>query len=182
MGDMGRMRAIRGSGALGLPVAVAVAVAVSGCTVATDPVPTSPTTRTNAPIPSASTAPVSSAVSEFEQQLPLTGLFVSQATETSGTARIERRADGSVWVILEDFDTGEGSDLRLYLKEDPLLQDAEGHWGSAEDGYEIASIDPMAPTQEIEVRGASDMPAIRTLTVLNYVAPDFPAFGSAALG
>jgi hypothetical protein len=122
------------------------------------------------------------ALSEFEQQLPLIGLFVSQATETSGTARIERRVDGSVWVILDDFRTGDASDLRLYLKADPLLQDADGHWGSAEDGYEIASIDPTAPTQEIEVPGARDMPAIRTLTVRNYVAPDYPAFGSAALG
>ena len=53
--------------------------------------------------------------------------------------------------------------------------------GSAEDGYEIASIDPTAPTQEIEVPGAWTMPAMLTLTVRNYVAPDFPAFGSAAL-
>ena len=84
-------------------------------------------------------------------------------------------------MILDDFRTGDASDLRLYLKADPLIQDADGYWGSAEDGYEIASIDATAPTQEIEVRGAWDMPAVRTLTVMNYVAPDFPAFGSAAL-
>lgn len=167
------MRAIRWIGAVSLPLALTL----SGCTVPTVPAPTSMTSRTSAPTPSASPA-----LSEFEQQLPLTGLFVSQATETSGTARIERRADGSVWVIIDDFRTGDASDLRLYLKTDPLLQDADGHWGSAEDGYEIASIDPTAPTQEIKVPGARDMPAMRTLTVRNYVAPDYPAFGSAALG
>lgn len=175
---MGRTRAIRWIGAVGL----LLALALSGCTVATDPVPPPMTFRTSAPTASASTASASPALSEFEQQLPLTGIFVSQATETRGTARIERRADGSVWVTLEDFRTGDASDLRLYLKTDPLLQDADGHWGSAEDGYDIASIDPTAPTQEIEVPGAGAMPAIRTLTVRNYIGPDYPAFGSAALG
>ncbi|RXZ71850.1 hypothetical protein [Agromyces albus] len=172
---MSRMQTIRWIGAVGL------ALAMCGCVVATVPVP-SVTSRTIAPTPSTSTASEPPALSEFEQQLPLTGSFVSQASATTGTARIERRADGSVWVTLEDFRTGDASDLRLYLKTDPLVQDAAGHWGSAEDGYEIASIDPSAPIQEIEVPGAWTMPAIRTLTVRNYVAPDFPAFGSAALG
>lgn len=112
---------------------------------------------------------------------PLTGHFVSQASETSRTARIERRAAGSVWVIFDDFHTGGASDLRLHLRADPLVQDADDHWGSAEDGYEIASIDRAAPMQEIEVPGTRDMPATRRLSVRNYVAPDYPAFGSAAL-
>ncbi|GAA1825881.1 hypothetical protein GCM10009750_06440 [Agromyces salentinus] len=170
------MQAIRWTTAVGL------ALAMCGCTVATAPVPTPVTSTAIEPAPSSSTASEPRALSEFEQQLPLTGSFVSQASDTTGTARIERRADGSVWVMLEDFQTGDASDLRLYLKTDPLLQDTDGHWGSAEGGYEIASIDPSAPTQEIEVPGTWTMPAIQTLTVANYVAPHFPAFGSAALG
>lgn len=165
---------------------------LSGCQVAPDPVPTpvaSPTSSptASAPVDSAPVAPAPAAaeapaLSEFERQLPLSGRFVSQAAETSGTVRIERRADGTVWVVLEDFRTADASDLRLYLKTDPLLQDADGHWGASEGGFEIAPIDPARPTQEIEVPGAWDMPAIRTLTVRNYVAPDYPSFGSAALG
>lgn len=173
---MSRMQTTRWISAIGL------ALAMCGCAVATVPGPAPVTSRTIAPTPSTSTATEPPALSEFEQQLPLTGSFVSQASDTTGTARIERRADGSVWVTLEGFRTGDASDLRLYLKTDPLLQDANGHWGSSESGFEIASIDPTAPTQEIEVPGAWTMPAIRTLTVMNYVPPDFPAFGSAALG
>jgi hypothetical protein len=73
------------------------------------------------------------------------------------------------------------SDLRLYLKEDALIQDADGYWGSAEGGYEIAVIDADAATQEIEVPGAWDMTAISSLTVMDYGGPGFPALGSAAL-
>ncbi|HEX6953276.1 MAG TPA: DM13 domain-containing protein [Agromyces sp.] len=178
-------------------VAIPLTLVLSGCHVATDPVPSpvaSPTSSPTASEPvdpepvdpeSVAPAPVASAapaLSEFEQQLPLSGRFVSQAAETSGTVRIERRADGTVWVVLEDFRTEDAPDLRVYLKTDPLLQDADGHWVSSENGYDIATVDPARPTQEIEVPGAWDMPAIRSLTVRNYVAPDSPAFGSAALG
>ncbi|WP_255455026.1 hypothetical protein [Cryobacterium adonitolivorans] len=42
-------------------------------------------------------------------------------------------------------------------------------------------IDPSDATQEIEVPGAWDMPAIQSLTVRDYTPPNFPALGSAAL-
>ena len=172
---MGRIRAYRWIGAVGIPVAVLL----SGCAFASTPVSSPPTPASSAPIPSKTAE--TSELSEFEQQLPLSGEFVSQAADTTGTVDIQRREDGSVWVVLENFQTGDATDLRLYLKQDPLLQDADGHWGSSEDGYEIASIDPGASTQKIEVPGAWDMPAIYTLTVRDYLPPDYPAFGSAAL-
>ena len=185
---MSRLHAAGWVGAVAIPLTLML----SGCHVATDPVSSPVASPTSSPIASepvdaqsVAPAPVASAapaLSEFEQQLPLSGRFVSQAAETSGTVRIERRADGTVWVVLEDFRTEDASDLRVYLKTDPLLQDADGHWVSSENGYDIATVDPARPTQEIEVPGAWDMPAIRSLTVRNYVAPDSPAFGSAALG
>ncbi|WP_306232053.1 hypothetical protein [Agrococcus beijingensis] len=163
-------------GALALPLALVLA----GCTAAVDPPPS--------PEPSASSSTGTSAPevavpqgSAFQQQLPLSGTFLSQAAETSGSARIERRDDGSVWVVLEDFRTGAASDLRLYLKPARLVQDADGHWGAGGGQWEIASLDPAATTHEIEVPGAHDMPAIHTLTVMDYALPDFPSFGSVAL-
>lgn len=151
----------------------ALVVGMSGCAA---------TAATPAATPAASAAPSPTATaSGFEQQLPLTGTFVSQAAATSGTVRIERGDDGVVRVELSDFATGDATDLRLYLKADPLVQDADGYWGSAEDGYEIASIDPDAANQVIEVPGAWTMPEMFTLTVRDYVQPDFPALGSAAL-
>ncbi|TFD02947.1 hypothetical protein E3T25_07820 [Cryobacterium sandaracinum] len=172
---MGRIRAFRWIGAIGIPVAL-----LGGCAFASNPVSSPPTPTSSSPITSAPAE--TPELSEFEQQLPLSGEFVSQAAETTGTVDIQRREGGSVWIVLENFRTGDETDLRLYLKQDALVQDAEGHWGSSEDGYEIASIDPGASTQEIEVPGAWDMPAMYTLTVGAYLPPDYPALGSAALG
>lgn len=164
---MGRMRAVTAGAAILL---------LSGCAAAASPAPTTP-----AAIEQATPTPTPT-VSGFEQQLPLAGVFVSQAVETSGSVRIERGDDGVVRIALSDFSTGDATDLRLYLKTDPLVQDADGYWGSSEDGYEIADVDPDAANQTIEVPGAWTMPAMYTLSVRDYVAPDFPSFGSAALG
>jgi hypothetical protein len=173
--SMGRTRAHQWMGVVGIPVALLL----SGCTAPAEAV--TPPTAAASDSSAASDDGRASELSEFEKQLPLSGAFVSQATATDGTVEIERRSDGSVWVVLEGFSTGDASDLRLYLKEDALVQDADGYWGSAEGGYEIAVIDPDASSQEIAVPGAWDMPAISSLTVMDYAGPGFPALGSAAL-
>jgi hypothetical protein len=170
---MGRKRVSRWVSAIGLPIAVLL----SGCTVATVPSPT-PAASTS---PSASEDARSSELSEFEKQLPLSGEFVSQSADTGGTVQIERRTDGSVWIIIDNFHTGAASDARLYLKEDPLLQDADGYWGSSEGGFEMAPFDLNTPNLEIEVPGAWTMPTILSLTIADYSSPDFPALGSVAL-
>jgi hypothetical protein len=173
--SMGRTRGLRRIGVIAIPVALLL----SGCT-STEVAVTPPTALVSGSPASVETDEASN-LSEFEKQLPLSGEFVSQAAATEGSVGIERRDDGSVWVVLEDFSTGDASDLRLYLKEEALVQDADGYWGSAEGGYEIAVIDPDSATQEIEVPGAWDMPAISSLTVMDYAGPGFPALGSAAL-
>jgi len=173
---MGRTRGLRWVGVVGIPVALLL---LGGCTSTSAAVSPPPATATDSAAEPADVP--ASDLSEFEQQLPLSGEFVSQATATEGTVDIERRSDGSVWVLLENFHTGDATDLRLYLKEDALIQDADGYWGSSEGGYEIAVIDPGATTQEIEVPGAWDMAAIQSLTVMDYTPPDFPALGSVAL-
>lgn len=172
---MGRTWGLRWFGVVGIPVAVML----SGCTPTSAAVAPPPTTAADSATDSGDDQ--ASDLSVFEQQLPLSGEFVSQATATEGSVDIERRSDGSVWVLLDDFQTDDASDLRLYLKEDALVQDADGYWGSAEGGYEIAVIDPDAVTQEIAVPGAWDMPEIRSLTVMDYASPNFPALGSVAL-
>jgi hypothetical protein len=168
---MGRLRGMR---VLVLGVFV---LAASGCAAAAAPTSTAPPVASVAPIPT----PTATS-SGFEQQLPLAGTFVSQAATTSGSVRIERGEDGVIRVVLSDFATGDATDLRLYLKADPLVQDADGYWGSSENGYEIATIDPEASNQEIAVPGAWTMPAMYTLSVVDYFGPDYPSLGSAALG
>lgn len=162
-----------------------LALLVSGCAADSQPLPSADATpsttgtREHAPRPTTHPAPLSA----FEQQLPLTGSFVSQAVATEGAVRIERRDDGSVWIMIEGLRTGDSPDLRVHLKPDPLQQDAQGHWGTASGGdrYELATIDPTVPDHAIEVPGAHEMPAMLTLTLFEYVSP-YPSFGSAALG
>lgn len=143
--------------------------------------PTQDTVASSHP-PVASTRPVSETdvMSTFEQQLPLTGEFVSQAAETRGSARIELREDGTAWVVLTDFTTGPGLDLRLYLIDGPLVRDADGHWvaGPSSFQYEVAQIDPALAEQEIEVPAAGELPQIQTLTIKEYAVA---SFGSVAL-
>jgi hypothetical protein len=173
--DLGRERGLWWVGVVGIPVASLL----GGCASISGPV-ASPT-ATSSSSPAASADVEASELSEFEKQLPLSGKFVSQAADTEGTVKIERRTDGSVWISIDNFHTGAASDLRLYLKEDALVQDAEGYWGSSEDGYSIAVLDLDTANFEIEIPGAWTMPAIQTLTIRDYSPPDYPALGSVAL-
>ncbi len=118
--------------------------------------------------------------SEFEQQLPLAGQFVTQGTETAGSVRIERRDDGAVWATLTDFRTGAAPDLRLYLNEGSLVKNPENAW-TTEAGlaYEIASVSNSISTQEFEVRGSRMMTEIHSVTIADYSTS--VSFGSAAL-
>jgi len=172
---MGRIRGLLWVGVVGLPAAVLL----GGCTVSADPIPSPPIVASSSPTTSGQAD--KSDLSEFEKQLPLTGTFVSQFADTEGTVKIERRSEGSVWIVIKDFHTGAASDLRLYLKADELVQDSDGHWGSSEDGYEIAVHDLDTANYEIEVPGAWDMPAMHTLTIRDYTPPDYPSLGSVAL-
>ncbi|MCM6763130.1 hypothetical protein NB037_11950 [Rathayibacter sp. ZW T2_19] len=135
--------------------------------------------------PASDASPLSadaSPLSAFEQQLPLRGDFLSQQSATTGSVLIERRADGSTWAVLSGFSTGDASDLRLSLEEGALEQDGSGAWvDTAGYSFEIAPLDPDLPDQEIAIPGARTMPAIATLTVMDYGGPGYPSLGSVAL-
>ncbi|KZX19686.1 hypothetical protein [Rathayibacter tanaceti] len=107
---------------------------------------------------------------------------MSQQTETTGSVLIERRSDGSTWATLTGFSTGHSTNLRLQLKEGALEQDDSGAWvDTAGYSFDIAALDPAQPDQEVTIPAAHTMPAINTLTVTDYVSPNFPSFGSVAL-
>ncbi|ROP50196.1 MULTISPECIES: hypothetical protein [unclassified Rathayibacter] len=167
--------------------ALAGVLVLSGCTAdetagdesSTVAVESSGVDPAGSPDPDASDDPQLSA---FEQQLPLRGDFVSQQTETTGSVLIERRADGSTWATVTGFSTGDASDLRLQLKEGALEQDSSGAWvDTAGYSFDIGPLDPEQPDQEIAIPGAHTMPAIRTVSAMNYEGPDYPSFGSVSL-
>jgi hypothetical protein len=163
-----------------LVLAVLIAAFLGGCASAADQDP--PIREATAtPSPSAAT-PDEGGLSEFEQQLPLSGTFVSQWTETVGTVDIAQREDGTVWVTLTDFSTGAAPDLRLYLNEGVLLKNSDDTWTT--DGglnYEMDEAVASVGTQEFEVEGADHLAPIHSVTVSDYSPPDFHNHGSAPL-
>ena len=58
------------------------------------------------------------------------GEFRSLEHDTTGLARIVELEDGSRFVRLEDLDTSDGPDLRVYLTDQPVSND----WGVWDDG------------------------------------------------
>jgi hypothetical protein len=58
------------------------------------------------------------------------GTFRSLEHETTGTARVVEVGDGSRFVRLEDLDTSDGPDLRIYLTDQPVSDD----WHVWDDG------------------------------------------------
>ncbi|WP_167040520.1 hypothetical protein [Salinibacterium sp. ZJ454] len=161
-----------------------IALCSSGCSGAAPSVAGKVPTSTATPAEVA-TQKAAAGLSEFEQQLPLTGQFVSQWTETVGSVEIARRDDGSVWVTLTDFRTGAAPDLRLYLNEGALIKNADDAWTTDVGvSYQLAGgVSESAIVQEFEVPGSHTMNQIHSVTVMYYSGSDgFPAFGSAPLG
>ncbi|WP_166878044.1 DM13 domain-containing protein [Salinibacterium sp. ZJ450] len=168
--------------ATALVLAGIIAVCSSGCSGA-DPSDAGQAPTSMATPSEAATQEAAAGLSEFEQQLPITGQFVNQWTETVGSVEIARRDNGTVWVTLTDFRTGSAPDLRLYLNEGALIKNSDDAWTTDVGArYELAgSVSENASVQEFEVPGAHTMDEIHSVTVRHYAAPDFPAFGSAPL-
>ena len=55
------------------------------------------------------------------------GAFQSLEHETTGEARIIELADGSLFLRIEDLETSNGPDLRVYLSETPASDNWRAH-------------------------------------------------------
>lgn len=58
------------------------------------------------------------------------GTFISHEHETSGTASIVRHPDGSHQLVLEDLETSNGPDVRVWLSAGPVVEGRDG-WFTA---------------------------------------------------
>ncbi|WP_128434105.1 DM13 domain-containing protein [Streptomyces cyaneus] len=65
------------------------------------------------------------------------GDLISHAHATAGTVRLVRLADGSHVVRLEDLDTSNGPDLRVWLTDAPV-KDGRAGWGVFDDGEYVS--------------------------------------------
>ncbi|MFG2982257.1 DM13 domain-containing protein [Streptomyces sp. NPDC048258] len=90
-------------------------------------------------LPSASAAP---AVSGSATPAPgpvtvATGRFISHEHATTGTVRLLRLPDGSHTLRLENLDTSNGPDLRVWLTDAPVKEGQDG-WHVFDDGAHIS--------------------------------------------
>ncbi|WP_326586757.1 DM13 domain-containing protein [Streptomyces sp. NBC_01294] len=65
------------------------------------------------------------------------GTLISHEHTTTGTVRLLRLADGSHVLRLEDLDTSNGPDLRVWLTDAPVKEGREG-WHVFDDGEHIS--------------------------------------------
>ncbi|TDC21121.1 electron transporter, partial [Streptomyces sp. 8K308] len=75
-----------------------------------------------------------------EPAVPVTmasGEFVSHEHGTSGTARVLRLPDDSLVLRLEDLDTSNGPDLRVWLTDAPVIEGRDG-WHVFDDGAYVS--------------------------------------------
>lgn len=67
-----------------------------------------------------------------------TGELISHEHATSGSVRILRAADGSLVLRLENLDTSNGPDLRVWITDAPVLPGKDG-WGVFDDGKYVSA-------------------------------------------
>ncbi|MEU3625838.1 electron transporter [Amycolatopsis coloradensis] len=91
-----------------------------------------PVARTSAPL-SESTAPAPK-----EPSIVATGELISHEHTTSGGVRILRAADGSLVLRLENLDTSNGPDLRVWLTDAPVVPGKDG-WFVFDDGAHVSA-------------------------------------------
>ncbi|WP_410654314.1 DM13 domain-containing protein [Amycolatopsis sp. lyj-112] len=93
---------------------------------------TEPSTEVSTGVPkNASPAPK-------EPVVVATGELISHEHATSGSVRILRAADGSLVLRLENLDTSNGPDLRVWLTDAPVLPGKDG-WFVFDDGEHVSA-------------------------------------------
>ncbi len=88
--------------------------------------------------PETSSSTPATATAPAEPETVATGEFISHEHTTSGTVRILRAADGSLVLRLENLDTSNGPDLRVWVTDAPVLPGKDG-WGVFDDGKYVSA-------------------------------------------
>lgn len=91
------------------------------------------------------------------------GAFRSLEHETTGVARIVELDDGSRFVRLEDLDTSNGPDLRVYLTDQPVSDD----WGVWDDGkyQDLGALKGNLGASNYRIPDGLDLSGFRTVVI-----------------
>ncbi|MFC4062977.1 DM13 domain-containing protein [Planomonospora corallina] len=109
-----------------------------------------------------------------------TGTFVSHEHDTAGTAKVLELADGSRVLRIEDLDTSDGPDLRVWLSDQPVKEGQEG-WFNLDDGehLELGELKGNKGDANYAIPAGADLDDLRTVTI--WCRRFSVSFGAAAL-
>ncbi|MFI6416230.1 DM13 domain-containing protein [Streptomyces sp. NPDC050842] len=108
------------------------------------------------------------------------GTFISHEHTTSGTVKLIRLSDGSHTVRLENLDTSNGPDLRVWLTDAPVKEGTAG-WRVFDDGTHVAlgKLKGNKGDQNYAVPADADLTALTSVTI--WCDRFDVSFGAAAL-
>lgn len=108
------------------------------------------------------------------------GSFVSHEHSTSGTAKVIRLADGRRVLRLEDLDTSNGPDLRVWLSDQPVTK-GTGGWFVFDDGayVELGRLKGNKGDQNYAIPADADLGGLTSVSI--WCKRFHVSFGAAAL-
>jgi hypothetical protein len=128
----------------------------------------------------ASAAPDAPAKPAAAPKTLATGAFVSHEHDTAGTAEVLELADGSRVLRIEDLDTSDGPDLRVWLSDQPVKEGRAG-WFNLDDGehLELGELKGNKGDANYAIPAGADLGELRTVTI--WCKRFSVSFGAAAL-
>jgi hypothetical protein len=137
------------------------------------PVTVAPATRAAAP-------PEGSAAQATRPQVLSSGTFISHEHATKGRASIIRLADGKHILRIENLDTSDGPDLRVWLSDQPVKKGTSG-WSVFDDGQhvELGELKGNKGDQNYSVPADTDLAELSSVSI--WCKRFHVSFGAAAL-
>ncbi|WP_329088352.1 MULTISPECIES: DM13 domain-containing protein [unclassified Streptosporangium] len=108
------------------------------------------------------------------------GTFVSHEHETEGRARVLELPDGSRVLRIEDLNTSDGPDLRVWLSDQPVKKGNAG-WFNLDDGkhLELGELKGNRGNANYAIPAKADLDSLRSVTI--WCKRFSVSFGAAAL-
>lgn len=94
------------------------------------------------------------------------GTFISHEHTTSGTVQILELADGSRVLRIENLDTSNGPDLKVWLTDAPVIDGRDG-WGVFDDGnwVDLGGLKGNQGSQNYEIPADVDLAAFSSVSI-----------------
>ncbi|MQY05652.1 DM13 domain-containing protein [Actinomadura macrotermitis] len=108
------------------------------------------------------------------------GTFVTHEHDTSGKASVVRLPDGKTILRIEDLDTSDGPDLRVWLSDQPVKEGSAG-WSAFDDGayVELGKLKGNKGSQNYTIPAGTDLKKLTSVSI--WCKRFHVSFGAAAL-